>query len=186
VTGAVSKFGSDAWIPDLRNLCIDYLKYQQVKRGCKFLKFSDEIGEIDKPGRIVKEYHRTATILKLNIYGDDAEHKYMDNHKIAALYIRSFLKYKPFYLDIPSDIKNPEINIYAKSANEYFVIPYLEAVFKGWKSDFDGVLRMEPVYQDSFIRLLYQYTKDIKKIDPASFSNTICLIEKQYFKQGVL
>jgi hypothetical protein len=89
-------------------------------------------------------------------------------------------------LDIPFATKNPEISIYTKSANEYFALVYLSAVFKRWKDDFDGVLRMDTGYQDSFIKLLYQYTKDIKKLNPTSFSNTIYLIEQKYFKRGEL
>jgi len=186
VAGIISKFGSDKWIPDLRTLCLKVSEYIQKKPGGKFLKFSDEIGDIDHPGRIVKEYHRTAKILKLDIFGDNVEQSYIDHHKIAALYIRAFLKFRPFYLDIPTATKNPEISMYAKSANEYFIIPYLEAVFKGWNSNFDGVLRIDPVYQDNFIMQLHQYKNNINKLDPTSFSTILFFIEKNYFKHNVL
>jgi len=181
VSREVSKFGSDTWIPHLKTLCFDFAKKMQKYPGGRFLRFRDEIGEINKPGRIVKEYHRTAAMLKLHIFGDNAENELIDYHKIGALYIRSFLKFKPFYLDIPKETKNPELSMYAVSANEYFAIVYLSALFKGWDKNNDGVLRMDEAYKKSFIMQLHQYSKNIKTLDPTSFSTIIYFIEKTYF-----
>jgi hypothetical protein len=101
--------------------------------------------------------------------------------KIAALYIRSFLKYQPFYLDIPKETKDIELCMVTKCPNEYFSIPFLEAIFRAWNDDFDGLLKLDMVYRDNFIKQLYRYTKDIGSLDPASLSNIIFLIEQRYF-----
>jgi len=186
VSHKVSIFGSDAWIPHLKTLCFDYAKKMQKYSDGRFLRFRDEIGEIDKPGRIVKEYHRTASLLKLHIFGDNAESELIDYHKIGALYIRSFLKFKPFYLDIPKETKNPELSMYTVSANEYFAIVYLSALFKGWNKNYDGVLRMDESYKKNFIMQLHQYGKNIKTLDPTSFSTIIYFIEKNFFFRNEL
>ncbi len=186
MSGIISNFGSDNWIPALSDLCFNFLRNMQNREGGRFLRFSDAVGTIENPGEIVREYHRTAIKLKLHIFGDNAKDCYIDYHKIAALYIRAFLKIRPFSIDKPKETKNPAISMYAKSANEYFVIPYLSLMFKGWNKNHEGVLRLEQGYRDNFIMLLHQYGKDISKCDPVSFSNTIYLIEQNYFKYDVL
>jgi len=174
-------FGSDAWIPELKNLCFDFLKYLQKCPGGRFLRFRDELGIAEKPGRIVREYHKTAKILKNEIFMGDADQSHIDYHKIASLYIRSFLKYKPFYLEKPKETKDIELCLQTMLANEYFVIPFLETMFRAWNNDFEGLLRLDKNYRDNFIKLLYHYKTDIDRFDPISFSNTIYLIEQQFF-----
>ena len=179
------QFGSDTWIVGLKILCFNFLKNLQKRPGGAFLKFRDDLGTVEKPGRIVKEYHRTVTLLKKNIFGKDADHSLVDYHKIAALYIRSFLKFKPFFLDIPKETKTPDLCLYTKLPNEYFAIPFLDAVFRAGNEDYNRQLRMDPAYRDDFIKLLYHYKKDISLFDPVSFSNIIFLIEQQYFHSSI-
>jgi hypothetical protein len=132
----------------------------------------------------VKEYHRTVSILKKEIYGENAGYEKINHHKIAALYIRAFLKYQPFYLDIPDETKNYKTCYYTELANEYFIIDYMEAIFKAANNDFDGELQMDPDHKVDFIKLLYSYKKDISKLDPLALADIIGLIEKQYFIPG--
>ena len=174
--GLSSKFPSDAWIPGLKELCFNFLKNLQKRPGGQYLRFCD-----DKIETIVEEYHETAHSFKVEIFGDNAEKSYIDHHKIAALYIRSFLVHQPFVLDIPAETQNPELCLCTKLANEYFSLPYMEALFRAWNNDFDGILRMDTMYRDNFIKLLYRYKKDINRLDPAALSNIICLIEQHYF-----
>ena len=176
-----NKFGSDKWIPEIKNLCFDFLKNLQKRTGGKFLKFKDELGTIENPGRIVREYHKTAKKLKIEIFTKNNNQSHIDYHKIASLYIRSFLKYKPFYLDVPKETRNIELCLFTKLSNEYFAIPFLETMFRAWNDDFEGLLRLEQNYRDNFIKLLYYYKNNINKLDPISFSNTIYLIEQKYF-----
>ena len=173
-------FPSDAWIPDLKILCQNCLKYFRTLPGGKYLVFSDEIGTAEKPGRIVKEYHKTAKQLKLEVFGNDAKNSYIDYHKIAALYIRSFLKYKPFFLDIPSTV-NAEPCLCVKLANEYFSLAFLEVIFRAWNNNYDGIIEMNKNYRDNFIKILHHYKSDIRRLDPLSFSNIIYLIEHNFF-----
>jgi len=153
----------------------------QKRPGGRFLAFSDEIGTIEEPGRIIKEYHRTVTKYKKEIYGSNANTNYVDHHKIAALYIRAFLKYKPFYFDVPDETKYFELCLYTKLANEYFTIALLAALFQSWNNDFDGELLIDTNYKDDYIKLLYRFKKNINLLDPMALSNTIYLIEQQYF-----
>ena len=175
------EFGSDSWIPEIKNLCFDFLKNLQKHPGGRFLQFKDDLGTAEKPGRIVEEYHKSALLLKDEIFGANSNRSYIDYHKIAALYIRSFLKFKPFYLDIPKETNAVELCLLTKLPNEYFSIPFLEAIFRAWNDDFDGLLRLDKNYRDNFIKLLYHYKSNIDSLDPISFSNTIYLIERQYF-----
>ncbi|MDR2630045.1 MAG: hypothetical protein LBC60_03890 [Spirochaetaceae bacterium] len=178
----VSLFGSDSWIADINELCFDYLKNLQKRPGGRFLRFRDELlGTKAKPGPIIQEYHSSVTKAKMEIYGKNARDAHIDYHKIAALYIRSFLIHCPFISDIPNETKYYEVCLYVKLANEYFSIPFLAAVFKAWNHDCERALRMEPIYKDNFIKLLYRFKKDPDKLDYASLANMIYLIEQRYF-----
>jgi hypothetical protein len=174
-------FGSDTWILEIKNLCFDFLKNLQKRPGGRFLRFRDDLGTPEKPGRIVKEYHKTAKILKSKIFTKNAGQSYIDYHKIASLYIRSFLKYKPFYLDTPKETKDIELCLQTMLPNEYFAIPFLETIFRAWNDNFEGLLRLDQNYRDNFIKLLYHYRININRLNPVSFSNTIYLIERQFF-----
>jgi hypothetical protein len=182
------KFNSDIWIPEIKSLCLEFCKNLQKHPGGRFLKFRDDLGTATQPGKIVKEYHKTVKILKKQIFAKETPQSHIDYHKIASLYIRSFLKYKPFYLNIPKETKNVELCLQTMLSNEYFVIPFLEVIFRAWNDDFEGLLRLDRNYRDNFIKLLHYYKNNIDKLDPVSFSNTIYLIEQQYFhlsKHGV-
>jgi len=175
------QFGSDNWIAGIKILCFDFLKNLQKRPGGVFLKFKDDLGTAEKPGKIVKEYHRTAKLLKEVLFGKNAKQSFIDYHKIAALYIRSFLKFKPFFLDIPKETKTPDLCLYTMLPNEYFALPFLDAVFRAGNEDYNGQLRMDQAYKDDLIKLLYHYKNDISLLDPVSFSNIIFLVEQNYF-----
>jgi hypothetical protein len=182
------RMGSNKWIPAINDLCFDFLKYLQKQPGGKFLRFQDNlIGTEENPGSIVEEYNKTVCSLKAEIFGKDADQSHIDYHKIASLYIRSFLMYKPFCVDIPEGTKNIDWVLITKRPNEYFSIAFLEAIFQSWNERFelDGLLRMNPSYRCDFIKLLYRYGKDINKLDPLSLSNIIFLIEKCYFNSEI-
>jgi hypothetical protein len=179
------EFGSDKWIPDVVDMCLDFLKAMQTRPGGRFLKFNDEFGTPEKPGRIVEEYHKTAARFKVEVFGDNAVNAYIDYHKIAALYIRAILIHRPFFLDVPDETKYFEVCLYVKNANEYFLISYLEAIFRSWNNDFNGMLSIPSPYLDNFIKLLYHFKKNPEILDCASLSNIIYLIEQKYFQRTV-
>jgi len=182
---SVSQFPSDNWIPFIVDMCFNFCEENLNNPGGHYLSFRDLLfGTIKKPGKIVKEYHRTASLLKKAIYGDKANQEKIDHHKIAALYIRSILKYKPFSLDIPKESKNTETCLLTEFPNEYFIIDFLEAVFKAANNNINGKLVMSRDYEADFIKLLCQYEKNPSSLDPLSLANTICTIEKLYFKPG--
>jgi hypothetical protein len=180
----VSEFGSDSWIKSLQNLCFDFLENLRTRPGGRFIHFKDElIGTIEKPGIIVKEYHSSANILKQELFGENAEQSHLDHHKIAALYIRSFLLHNLFIIDIPQETNDKSQCLITKLPNEYFSIVYLATIYKAWNNKFDWSLQMDIKYKFDFIKLLYRYKKDISKLDPLALSNIVYLIEKHFFKQ---
>jgi hypothetical protein len=120
----VSLFGSDSWIADINELCFNYLQNLQKRPEGRFLRFRDDLlGTEAKPGPIIEEYHGSVNKVKREIYGEKAKDSHIDYHKIAALYIRSFLIHWPFILDVPDETKYYEVCLYVKLANEYFSIP---------------------------------------------------------------
>jgi hypothetical protein len=176
----VSRFGSDKWLPDLNELCFDYLRNLEKRPGSKFVKFKDTLlGTAQNPGPIVQEYHDSATKFKVETYGAYVLDSHIDYHKIAALYIRAFLIHKPFVNDPPANYS--DVSLLAKLPNECFSIPFLNVMFKAWNNDFNGKLRMTDPYRINFIKLLHHFLLSPETLDFVSLSNTIYLIEQQYF-----
>ena len=170
----VRLYPSDVWLPDLNALCLDFQKRFSEYPGDRFLAFRDKyVGTADKPGRIVKEYHKSVDKLKDKIFTSRADKEYIDYHKIASLYILSFLKHKPFCLDIPDETKKPRISWRIKLANEYFSIPFLEAVFKAGHNTINRELQMANNYESEFIKMLYEHKQKITILEPLSFAHII-------------
>jgi hypothetical protein len=136
---------------------------------------------IEKPGKIIEEYYRSAKRLKEELFSSNAINASISHHKIIALCIRSFLKYKPFYLDSPSNKKDYECCLLTKLPNEYFSLVYISAIFSAFNNDFDGTLVMVERDRFDFIKLLYRYEKDIDSLDPLTLSYIINLIEQTFF-----
>jgi len=174
---AKKSFSTETWINPLKDLCLTFLSYLQKLPGGRYICFNEElIGTDEKPGRIIKEYHRTAIIFKKENFTE-----YLDHHKIAALYIRSFLKFCPFYLDVPENMKIPELCLYTSLSNEYFAIILLDTMFKAFSGNINKKLIIEERYKSNFIKILYHYKKDINRLDPLALANIIYLIEQNYF-----
>jgi hypothetical protein len=185
-------YPSDVWLADLIVLCQNFQKRFSEYPGGRFLVFLDEyigiidkLGTVDKPGKIVKEYHKSVDKLKEKIFGSHANIGHIDYHKIAALYILSFLKYKPFCLDIPNETKNPRMSWRVKLANEYFSIAFLEAVFKAGNKTIDKELKIDKKYESEFIKMLYEHKQNKTKLEPLTFAHVIYQIEQKYFLTSV-
>ena len=175
-------YPSDVWLPDVNKLCFNFQKRFSRFPGGRFLAFHDKyVGTADNPGKIVKSYHKSVDKLKDKIFSSRADKEYIDYHKIAALYILSFLEHKPFCLDIPDETKNPDICWYVELANEYFSIPFLEAVFKAGNNTIDRQLRMPDNYQREFIKMLFEHKEKITILEPLAFAHIIYQIEQNYF-----
>jgi hypothetical protein len=175
-------YPSDVWLPDLTVLCFNFQKHFSEYPGGRFLAFRDEyVGTEDKPGKIVKDYHESVDKLKGKIWGPHANEEHINYHKIAALYILSFLKHKPFCLDIPVETKKPEISWRVKLANEYFSIAFLEAIFKAGNNTIDGELQMDARDESEFIKMLYEHKQKTTILEPLPLAFIIKLIEQSYF-----
>jgi len=181
----LSNFGSDNWVSTLDSLCCDVYKNLQGRLGGQHLIYrKDLIGTKENPGIIVTEYHNSVNLLKFELFDNNAKNSLLDHHKIAALYIRSFLIHKPFELSVAPETKTCKMSLTTILANEYFSIAFLSSMFKVWNKKNDWTLQyMDKKYKFDFIKLLYHYKKDINRLDPLSLSNIIYLIEQQYFSK---
>jgi len=143
------------------------------------------IGEFS--GEIHREYRRMIDIInrysnyKVEVYIKNIDGSLIDYHLFAALYIRSFLIYPPFSLDIPNNKTVFKHNKYIDFPNEYFIIIFLEAIFQIRNNDFDKRLRLESKFKNDFVNLLSQCRKDIKLLNLINFANEIGIIECKYF-----
>jgi hypothetical protein len=176
---AVVKFGDDISISGLRSLCFTFKESFQKRPGGQYLKFRDEIGTEENPGRIVKEYRKTATNFKK---ANDLQ--IIDCYKIAALYIHAFLKYQPFYLNNP---KNSEYDKTLDLANEYFTIPLLAAIFDAWNEGTTHFkLELTPRFNADFLEKLPDFKKaDISTQEVVNLSDTIYAIKQTYFVESL-
>jgi hypothetical protein len=182
--GDVSNFGTDKWIPRLSELCFNYQRNLQLRQGGQYLRFKDELlGTSENPGVIVESYHASVNRFKRDIYDIFAMDAHIDHHKIAALYLQSFLIHQPFINDIPEQTKNPKLNMYAMCPNEYFAIPFLTTVFMIANDKWDHTLKLPLAYMNNLIKLLHYYKNNINNYEPAALSNMFYLIEQLYFKK---
>jgi hypothetical protein len=183
VQSAVSTFPSDKWIPHIQKVCGEF--HSLISKNCPgghYLIYRDGIGTIEKPGRIVKDYHRIASLLKIEVFGQNAYQSRINHHKIIALYIRSFLIYKPFLLKLPDPTKYYKTCQYTQFPNEYFLIDYIETIIRAANNDTNGELLIDPARLEEFIKLLYEYKNDISKLHPITLSQIIQQIELLYFR----
>ena len=180
----LSDFGSDNWVSYLDSLCQDVYRNLQERLGGQHLVYRrDLIGTKEKPGIIVTEYHNSVNILKHELFENKAKTSLLDYHKIAALYIRSFLIYQPFVLSIAPETKSYKLCLHTILANEYLSVAFLGSIYKTWNKKIGWSLQdMDIKYKFDFIKLLFHYKEDITHLDPLSLSNIIYLIEQHYFK----
>ena len=175
---------SDVWMPDIIKLGSAFLEYLSQLPGGKNLVFKDDlIGYIHKKGLMVEDYNQDLKKLKTDIFGSDSGTFCADHHKIAALYIRAFLKHKPFRLDVNAETDPSLPSLMTKLPNEHFSIVFLATILKAFnaKNGIDGELVMDKEYRGNFVKLLYHYRMNTDRLDPLSLSNTIFLIEQRYF-----
>jgi len=175
------KFESDSYITLIKSRCVKFLSKVQSYPGGKFLRFSDELGTEEHPGRIVQEYHSTALLLNSFGYRVETDDEVIDKYLFIALYIRAFLHYQPFSLDAPDNPKLLTSCKYTIFPNEYFIIVLIEAIFRFYSNDNNGQLRLDDKYQDEFIETLSQYKMDLNLFNPISFSEKLHEIEQRYF-----
>ena len=81
------KCGTDEWIPSLKELCLSFLDKLNTCPGGQYLKFRDDLGTKEQPGKIVNEYHDMLPLIKREIFGNSCSHELIDHHKIASLFI---------------------------------------------------------------------------------------------------
>ena len=165
------------WIPLVIDLCFDFLKRLEKCPGCKYLRFEeDRIGTIENPGIIINEFNKDIFNYSHEIIVRNIE----QYHLVAAFYIRSILKYKLFSLNIQEETKQPQTCLYTEYPNEFFIIPFLEFIFKAYK-DKDAVLNMDRNSKAELISELLSYNGN--NFPAHTFSTTIRQIEKDYFKR---
>jgi len=132
-------------------------------------------------------YKRSLKSFKECVYGEKADEKRMDRHKIIALYILSFLIGKPFSVKNPEDKKEIVLSL----ANELFSLAILETILPAFneKEDF---LEMKDEEKKWFVILLNYIKRKQRRTDilvisekeevseALSISQIIYYIEKSY------
>jgi len=170
-----NSFNSDIWWPDIEKfacLFMDFInnKVLKVDDKQKFLNM--------KSLELVKEaYFKNLYVFKKRFYGKDASKKRLDRHKIAALYIKSFLEISPFYLDI----RKPDKNLLKvlKFPNEYFSVELMKLILLGWNKT-DNKIFTDKNEKKWFLVLINHFRLDLDTLDILSLAQIIYYIEKNY------
>ena len=180
-SGSKKEFNCDRMILETNELCFAFYKNLKSRPGGKYFFINDNSGTPDKPGILVKDFKKMISMHGKEIFTRKAGTENIDLRKIAALYIRSILKYKLFGYETPA--KDSNTCLYTQSPNEYFILVFLMTIFRAIHNDEYGELDMDPSYRDDFIKRLSYYKEDIdKRFNYVSFSEEIVFIEQNYFK----
>jgi len=127
---------------------------------------------------------------KEHVYGEAAEEEHIDRHKIASLYILSFLIKKPFQVSVGKESK--KANKHLLLANELFSLVILQTLLSAWNEN--KLFVMGENEKAWFIILLNLFKLKFEKSNPAKISDdpsnvtdllslaqVIYYIEKSYF-----
>jgi hypothetical protein len=166
-------FPSEKWEPDINLLAQEFLSFLTKVKGAQFLKLGQ-----DRLDRVFPYYYEKMSGLKSKIYGADMDKNYIDRHKIIAIYIKSILENKPFFIatGIKRDIFRVEL-----LANEYFCLCLMDTILMAWHNCEQKRLRLPPHERRCFIILLHQYRMYPETLNVISLSHIIYYIEKLFF-----
>jgi hypothetical protein len=171
----IPAFPSLTWYSDICTLALNFLGYLTKKKKAQFIKI-----DIDRFHNIFRYYYITMTDFKQRVYGKDALDNRIDKHKILAIYIKSILVNKPFFID--SSIKNGFARI-ELLANEFFCMSLIETVLKSWdKYNINRVLHIPRHERSWLVILFHQYYRFPDTLDIISLSHIIYYLEKDFFK----
>jgi len=185
----MTNFTSDYLMHKIKDLCAEFQRNVGRSLGGQYLCINEgNVGTIGEfSGEIYQEYHRIFDILKkgsihtVEVYDESIDSSITDYHLSVAVFIRSFLTYPPFCIDVPMILEKIKHNKYINFPNEYFIIYFLTAIFQLRNNDFDKTLRLDNDFQIKFVNLLSQYRENIESLSPIPFANEIGLIEHNYF-----
>jgi hypothetical protein len=129
-----------------------------------FVQFGNE-----KLDEALEMYERGWWTFKEHVYGEMAEEKRIDRHKIISLYILSFLTKRPFEIRV-----HPENNDMDKRmfflANEIFSLRVMQALIFAWKKDYK-IFKMNESEMKWFILLLNHFKLKFIKSNPKRISD---------------
>jgi hypothetical protein len=124
------------------------------------------------------------------VYGQNAKKERIDRHKIAALYILSFLMKRPFSVKVYPENEDVDRKLFL--ANELFSLAIMQLIIFGWEKDFK-VFQMDKEEKKWFVILLNYFKLNFVKSNPShisddpssvsdilSLSQIIYYIEKSY------
>lgn len=169
-------FESYEWIPEIKGLCLDFISdlKKQKYSGNNFLIFNDIFGTTKQPGEIAKD-------INFCIKKDKKKTIIVDKHRGAACFIKYFLKYKLIERNIPEQLKRMRMNIRTIKPNEYFILRFLEEIFKVLNNNPNGSLVLNENEEQRYINLFSQYADNTNTCDIFHLTITIRTIEKQNF-----
>ncbi|MCL2293390.1 MAG: hypothetical protein FWC36_00760 [Spirochaetes bacterium] len=172
----VYKCSAKIWWKDierLANLFLDFVNKQpKDKTNTLVLKLQGL--------NLVKEaYYSNLQAFKKKAYGKNADENRIDNHKIIALYIKSFLEVSPFYLEGSSNEPRTEIQ---SCPNEYFSFELMNLILTAW-NELKEPICLKKEEKKWFIILLNHFrlnTINVNMLDVLSLSQIIYYIEDKY------
>jgi len=169
-------FDSEHWWPEIAIFAVSFLEYINKQAG-NGLEVKLKQKKLEK----VKEtYFRNLSAFKAKVYGREASKHKVDRHKIAALYIKSFLEVSPFYVENHDNQNRTKIQ---SCPNEYFSMQLMYLILAAWNEEKYGI-RMIENEEKWFIILLNNYKLDINTLDVLSLAQIIYYIEDKYINHN--
>jgi len=161
------------------------------------ITFTDELGTVDRPGRLITECDITARRIKrhflllnrrerkfnVNTFIEDTGQTMINYHLAAAIYIRSFLKNPPFSIEIARNPILQNNNMIIRPVNEYYILNFFITMFlRGINHNNNGILTLSEDKQTMFINYLTQCKNNIQNFEPVSFSDKLVEMEQEHFR----
>jgi len=121
---------SRVWWPKIKNLAEKFEIALNSKGNKKSTFIQLDTKKLDEAFEI---YERGWWCFKEYVYGETAEEKRIDRHKIIALYILSFLIKKPFEIRVHPENKEADRRLFL--ANELFSLAVMRDLLSAWNED---------------------------------------------------
>jgi len=157
---------SRAWWPEIEKVAEEFEKLLNIKgsRDSVFFQY-----RLEKLTRAFEMYESAWERFKDYIY-EDPDKEIIDRHKIAAIYVLSFLITRPFDISIGKETE--DINKRPLFwANELFSLEVMLTLIRLWHED-DKIFEMNEGEKKWFIILLNHFKLEMIKLNPNSISVT--------------
>jgi len=121
---------SRVWWQKIKNLAEKFEQALNAKGNANSTFTQLDTAKLDEA---LDMYERGWWTFKEHVYGETAEEKRIDRHKIIALYILSFLVKRPFNVRVHPENKEADRRLFL--ANELFSLIVLRDLLSAWNED---------------------------------------------------